>query len=242
VTKLRYRISVRRAAGILSGPRDEGIAFDIKAQMAPGPVPRVINADSRPLHNDEGLSVRRFSDEEVVAEQVVRIQSFVDTHGTTQQARALRSPLDVFDWFNRSQQYGRRMALALGDDVHAPVDAVYQIDIRAAGRPEHHASTRGEPLGGVRRQIVRPQVGLDFDDPPDEIESIQAVNELFAQQFPRNEDRVAVVKRAWQFSHGCSIALGARSGNAPFSRSGLRRCERLAPGWPAGYSHERTPW
>jgi hypothetical protein len=72
--------------------------------------------------------------------------------------------LDPLDRFRRAQQHRAALSDSAGDDVHAVVHPVGEIDIQVTGLTEHHVVARCSPPEGVARRIVR-LVGLDLDDP-----------------------------------------------------------------------------
>ena len=53
----------------------------------------------------------------------------------------------------------------------------------------------------MRRQVVLAEIGLHFDDFSDTFDPANLVNEQFSKQFPRDLDRVAVIKAAWKSLH-----------------------------------------
>jgi hypothetical protein len=53
----------------------------------------------------------------------------------------------------------------------------------------------------MRGEVMGPQVRLDFHDPADAFHAARHVNQVLPEQFPRDNDRVAIIKRTGQFSH-----------------------------------------
>ena len=78
----------------------------MKAQQAPCPVSGVIDADARRGHDPHCTTRRRGSDEQVIAQQVVAVESLVDAHGAAEQRRPLRAFFQVLHRFQRAQQHG----------------------------------------------------------------------------------------------------------------------------------------
>jgi hypothetical protein len=81
------------------------------------------------------------------------------------------------------------------------VHAVDEIDIGMAGRAEHGLGPRREPLGGVRGQIVRAQVGLDFDDAAAALDAVVYMHQVLAQQRPRHGQCLGGIEGARQLFH-----------------------------------------
>src|SRR4029078_5814480 len=78
------------------------------------------------------------------------------------QSPAGAHPLQPVRRLERADQNRARRALRLADEVEAPVDAVGAVDVRVAGRPEHH----GVPLGAAAKAVagrVLVVVGLNLD-------------------------------------------------------------------------------
>ena len=91
---------------------------------------------------------------------------------------------------NGSQQHGGRMPFALRHHVHAVIHPVDEIDVGVARRTEHDLCPLGQSLGRMRRQIMRAEIRLHLHNPANAF----PVDQIFAQQFPRNHNRVPVVK------------------------------------------------
>jgi hypothetical protein len=53
----------------------------------------------------------------------------------------------------------------------------------------------------MRREIVRSEVSLDFDDAPDALDAAGGVDQTFAEELVRDFDRVAIVELPRQFTH-----------------------------------------
>ena len=93
------------------------------------------------------------------------------------------------------------MPFGFGDDIHAIVHAVDKIDVGMTGRSEHDPGAPGQALGGVGGEIMRTKVGFDFHDFADALDTIIVVDKIFAEQFLRDEDGIAIVKGAGQLGH-----------------------------------------
>src|SRR5436309_720326 len=107
--------------------------------MPPGPMFRIRHPDARALCDNYRSGTGRRSDEEIIAQQIVRIEAAVYAHRPAKQSRALSSASDILYGFNCPQEYGGGMARSLGYNVHAKVHAVDEIDVSVAGRAEHDA-------------------------------------------------------------------------------------------------------
>ena len=66
-----------------------------------------------------------------------------------------------------ADEHGGGHAGRFGHHVEAVVHPVDKVHVGMAGRPEHDPVAGGLAEPGVRRAIVRPEVGLDLDDPAD---------------------------------------------------------------------------
>ena len=84
----------------------------------------------------------------------------------------------------RPQQQGCGPAGRLADDVGAGVDAVAPVGVEVRGRAKHGAIARGlTPVCVGARVAAVAQVGLDLDDPPDQLPAVgQAPDQIGAEQ------------------------------------------------------------
>ena len=80
------------------------------------------------------------------------------------------------------------------------MQAVDQVHVGMPGPAEHHPRARGQPLRGMRREVVRPEVGLGLDDATDPRRAIDHVHQVHAQQFAGHRGRGAIVEGAGE--HG----------------------------------------
>lgn len=131
---------------------------------------------------------------EIVAQQIARIEPFINSHRAAQQAGALRPTFDSLHWFKRSQQDRRTVSFLFRDHVHAMMHPVDQVNISMAGRPKHDTGPFSEPLGRMRREIVRPKICLHFHNPPDALYSSDLTNEQLPKKIAGNQNRGPVVK------------------------------------------------
>src|SRR5438067_1577135 len=89
-----------------SGTGNERVAMDVEAQQPARPMPRVVDADARTLHDAHmGLAARR-GDVEVIAQQVVPVETAIDAHRLAKQRRTLRAAFDVLHRLERAKQHG----------------------------------------------------------------------------------------------------------------------------------------
>jgi len=93
------------------------------------------------------------------------------------------------------------MAFGLGDDIHAEIHPVNEIDVGVAGWTEHYFRPRSAASRRMRRKVVRSEVGFGLDDPADAFNTVDDMDEAFPEQFPGDDDGVAVVESARQFLH-----------------------------------------
>lgn len=81
--------------------------------------------------------------------------------------------LDSANRLERADETGRRNLRPVGDDVHAPVHSVGEINIGAAAVAPHRGVSRraaaSEAMGGA---VFDPEVGLDLYDPSRELLAI----------------------------------------------------------------------
>src|SRR5579862_560665 len=133
------------------------------------------------------------------------VQPFIDSHGLAEKPWPLRTSFDILYGFDGAQQYRGGMTFALGDDVHAPVHAVDHVHVGVSGRAEHHFCPLGQSSSGVSREIVRTEIGFDFDNPADAF----SLDEILPEEFSGDRNCVPVVKRARQLSHPGNLTFGA---------------------------------
>ncbi len=131
------------------------------------------DTDPRPLDDGQRLFFRRIGDIEIVADQVVSVESPVNVHRLAEQSRALGSAIDVFHRLDGPQQHGGRVPFLLCHDIHAVVHTVDHVDVRMPGRTEHDFRSLGEPLRGMRSEIMRPEVRFVFHNPADAFQAVR---------------------------------------------------------------------
>ena len=139
---------------------------------------------------------------ELIAEQILPVQTPVNRQGLTQQPRATGLPGNPLHRLHGPDQDCRGMAFRLGDHVHAAVHPVDQVDIGIAGRPKHRLRANRTPPARMRSLVMRANIGLDFNNTSDARTSRQDMHQIGAQQFPRDGHRVALVKGSRQHAHG----------------------------------------
>src|ERR1035438_6684385 len=193
------------------GPGDERTAVDVESQLPPRPMPRVFHADAGPLDNDQRLDLWRCGDVEILAQQVVSVEALVNLHGSAEQAGALGAAFDILHRLNGAQQDGGGMTFPFRDHVHAVVHAIDQVNIGMARRPEHDFGPLRPPARGVRRKVMRAEVGLHFHDAANPLTATGSAHEIFAEQVPGDFNRVPVIKRARKLSHGVTLAAGGEA-------------------------------
>ena len=162
---------------------------------------RVRHPNPRTFGDLKLLRSRSRSNIQVIAQQIVPVQAFINLHRPAEQPGPICPPLDILDRFNGTKQNSRCMAFSLSHDIHAEVHPVNHINVRMTRRAEHYFSAFGEALGRMRGQVVLAEIRLDFDDPANSLMARGGMHQPFAQQLPRYEDRIPVVKRARQLLH-----------------------------------------
>ncbi len=65
----------------------------------------------------------------------------------------------------RADEHCLGLVTGAGDDVHAVMEAVDEVHVEMARRPEHDRVASGAAARGVRGQVLRSGVGLDLHDP-----------------------------------------------------------------------------
>jgi predicted NUDIX family NTP pyrophosphohydrolase len=140
------------------------------------------------------------------------------------------------------------MALPFGDHVHAVMHPVDEVDVRVAGRTEHHLRSRRESARRVRGQIMLAQVGFDLNDSADAANAVDNVNQVAAQKVPGDFDCRAVIKLTRQRLHAVSVSKGTQrvkksAGLLPFRRRGSQAEVFLThPGGPFWARKDDGAW
>ena len=75
--------------------------------------------------------------------------------------------VDPLERLDGADQDRVRRADRAGHDVETVVHAVHKIDVGPARLAVHRPAPGGLAEAGVGRPVVRPEIGLDLDDPPD---------------------------------------------------------------------------
>ena len=178
----------------------------------------VIHADARALYNFQTFGFGWFGDEEVVAEEVVTVEAFIDAHGAAEEAGTLRAVREFLHGFESAEENSRGVTVAFGNDIHAVIHPIDEIDVGVTRRAKHDFSAFGESAGGMGGEVVGTEVSLGFDDTANAGHAARLVNEQFTEQFLGDESGVAVVERARQFEHRCkqTTAFWQRSSFCPF--------------------------
>ena len=78
------------------------------------------------------------------------------------------------------------------------MNAIDEVNISVTRRPEHHGVARRVPCSSVRSQIARAEISLNFNDSSRKPLASIAANNQLAQQFPRDETRIAIEEGAAQ--------------------------------------------
>ena len=69
--------------------------------------------------------------------------------------------------------------------------AISEIDVGVARRTEHDLGARGPAAASrMRRQVVRPEVSLDLDEPAPQPAAVDLADEHLPQQVARHHSRV----------------------------------------------------
>ena len=93
-----------------------------------------------------------------------------------------------------------RWSLVAGDDVHAVVHAVGEVDVRRAGLLPHRCVARAAVVVvRVRCTVFWTEVGLGFDDEPGQAGAVfELSHEQLTKQRPRDANRVTLAGLARQ--------------------------------------------
>lgn len=188
---------------------DAAIALDVKPKVPPRPMFCVINADTWAFHGLKNFRPRGRGDKKIIAQQVVPVELPVNLHRPAKQPRAGPALGNISHRLDGAQQNSGGVALGFRHHVHAKIHAINKINISIAWRPEHHFVPGCQTPGGVRRQIVRPQIRFRLDNPPDTLDAVVDVDQPFPEQITGDGDRFPIVKptrELWQLLHGRIIA------------------------------------
>ena len=109
---------------------------------------------------------------------------------------ALPHDVEAFDWFEGADQHAAGSAVVFGDDVHAVVHAVREIDVSVTAGSEDDARAIGDAGGGVGGEIVTAEVGFGFDDDA----GGGSVDEHFAEEVAGDVDGGPFVETAGEDS------------------------------------------
>ena len=133
------------------------------------------------------------------------------------------------------------MTLGLTHHVRTGVNAVAQVDIEMPRGAEHRSSARrGSSMGVCPGIRAVPQVGLHFEDAPDEFLPVQGSNEIRAYQrgcdleTPLGEEGTGVVRAEPHSLHdsGCerpkSAVYGLSGGLRSIAQTPKARCVERA--------------
>src|SRR5437660_442238 len=159
--------------------------------------------DADPWRPDDsyGKSFLGCGYEEVVAQQIVSIEAFINSHCAAQERGALGSAREVLDGLDGTEQDGRSVAFSFGHHIHAEVHPVNEIDVRVTGWTEHDFGSVREPFGRVGGEVVLAQVRFDLNDAANALAFRKAMHEICAEQLAGDEDRIPVVERAGKLFH-----------------------------------------
>lgn len=116
--------------------------------------------------------------------------------GDAEGAREAPGARDAFDGADEDAAGG---AVGFGDEIEALVDAVDEVDVGAAWRPEDDTRAGRESTGGVGGFVIEAEVGFGFDDGG----GVGAADEEFAEEFAGNGDGVAGVEGFRERRVGC---------------------------------------
>jgi len=170
------------------------ISFDIESQLPLRPVTGVIDADARTFHYFEVTSVSGISNEKIVAQQIMPVEVPVYMQGLAKQSWALGPALDVLYGFDCAQQHSGGMAFRFGDNVHAIMHAIDEIDVGMAWWTEHHLGPRGQAFRRMRGKVMNSKVRFDFNNSTYALDAVGGAHEPLAKQFPGNKDCIPVIK------------------------------------------------
>ena len=164
----------------------------------------IVHTDPGPLDDGERFVFLRSGDIEIVADQVMSIEAPVDAHRFAEQPRALGSAVGILHRLDGPQQHGGRMPFVLRHDIHAVVHAVDHVDVGIPGRTEHDFRPFGESFSRMGGEIMGSEVRLILHNPADAYQAVRWMNEVFPEQLPGDDDRIPVIKRAFESSIRCS--------------------------------------
>jgi len=140
------------------------------------------------------------------------VEAAVDVKGATDQPRA-GAPVDSRTRLERAYQNRLRLTFSPSHEVQAVVHAIREVDVGVARRSEHHLRARRAPAaGGMGSQVVRPQVGLDLDQPAPPLLAVDLADEDLAQQVTGDGHRIAreeIRREKVAFDQSAEVGAGA---------------------------------
>ena len=122
--------------------------------------------------------------------------------------------LDALDRLDGANQQRGGAAVGLRDHVQAVVHPVDKVHVGQAGRPEHDRVARGPSESRVGREVVRADVRLDLDDPPDPPAPVVVADQARAEQGPRRH-RASAPASASRASGGLAPVSPGRARGHP---------------------------
>ena len=146
------------------------------------------------------------------------------------QPAALAHQVDPVDRLERPDQHGGADALRLGHRVQQRVDAVREVHVGVAGRPEQRAAPGRDPDVGVRRRLLL-VVALGLDDPAGGL----AVADDAADQVARDVVHRALVERRGRSARHSAASVRTWRAWASWSRT---RASDVPPSETFDSSHD----
>jgi hypothetical protein len=192
------------------------------------PVPRVVDAD--PGRLEHAIRVRP---EAVVQQVELRrpqrrpAERPVDRERLADQRRP-RAASYSRPGLQGAHQDSLRHTLLAGHEVEAVVHPVDEVHVGTARRTEHHPGSRRQPAKRVRCAVLRPAVGLHFDQPSPERPAAYLPDEQLPQQVSGHFERVP------------GEELKAQQSSRRLRRTARHRCNIGRPGAPPGDASQQT--
>ena len=185
----------KNTGGIPSGFRDEAVALKVEAEETIGPFPRIVHADSW-FFGDGGRGTPCFLLRyvEVLAFEIVAVQSPVDAHRPAEKTGSVGPGFDVLNWLDRSYEHGAGLSLPFRHDIHAVVHAVDHVDVGMAGRSEHDSCPWGDPARGMTGLVVGSEIGFYLHDPARSGSPVCYIHQERSQKFFCDNDRITVIE------------------------------------------------
>ena len=94
-----------------------------------------------------------------------------------------------------TEKNGASNSRFVGDDIHAEVHAVADVDVEMARSPKHHCCAQRGPAIGMRPGIARSGIRLDLDNPAPQPNRANGAHQNLSEEIRSHLERRPGVKR-----------------------------------------------